>query len=44
MTQYFFCSCVTSEMAKEADLWERVLLDGSDRQGGGERVALAGWD
>lgn len=33
-----------AEMAKEAGFWKRLLLDGSDRQGGGERLALAGRD
>lgn len=39
-----FCSYVTPEMAKEADIWKGLLLDGSDWQGEGERVAVAGWD
>ena len=39
-----FSPHMTSEMAEEADLWKRLLLDGPDRQGGGERVALAGRD
>lgn len=43
-THYLFCPHVTSEMAEEADLWKGLLLDGSDRQGGGERLAMAGWN
>lgn len=40
----FFCPHVTSEMAEKADLWKGLLLDGSDRQGGGGCLALAGRD
>lgn len=38
----FFPSRVSSGVAAEADL-QRLLLDRSNRQGGGERVAVAGW-
>lgn len=38
------CPHVTSEMAEEADVWKGLLLDGSDRQGRGKCLALAGWD
>lgn len=44
VTQCFLCPHATSEMAEEADHWKGLLLDGSDRQGGGERLALAGRD
>lgn len=38
------CPRVTSEMAEEADVWKGLLLDGSDRQGRGKCLALAGWN
>lgn len=37
-----YCPHVTSGMAEEADVSEGLLLDGSDRQGGRECLALAG--
>lgn len=41
---FFFCPHMMSEMAEEAHRWKGLLLDGSDRPGGGERLALAGRD
>lgn len=38
------CHCSGTEMAEEASPGERLLLDRSDRPGGGERLALAGRD
>lgn len=35
------CHYSGTEMAEETSPRERLLLDGSDRQGGGERLALA---